>query len=63
MARLAATKLLPSPGIPLAIIYGSRERDAGVVKLKDLRVTDTTISNEHEVARAGLVAKVAELLG
>jgi len=49
-------------GIPLALIYGSRERDAGVVKLKDLRVTDTTISNEHEVPRAGLVANVGELL-
>ncbi len=49
-------------GIPLALIFGSRERDAGVVKVKDLRITDTTIANEHEVPLGAVVAKVGELL-
>ncbi|MGE5182578.1 MAG: histidine--tRNA ligase, partial [Acidobacteriota bacterium] len=44
-------------GVPLAVIYGSRERDAGIVKLKDLRK-----SQEHDVPRGELIAKVRELL-
>jgi histidyl-tRNA synthetase len=47
--------------IPLAVIYGSREKDAGVVKLKDLRETATT--KEHDVARADLVLRVKQLVG
>jgi histidyl-tRNA synthetase len=43
--------------VPLAVIYGARERDAGIVKVKDLRV-----EKEHEVARDRLVEKVRELL-
>jgi histidyl-tRNA synthetase len=43
--------------VPLAVIYGARERDAGIVKVKDLRV-----EKEHEVARDRLVERVRELL-
>jgi histidyl-tRNA synthetase len=46
-------------GIPLAIIVGGRERDANVVKIKDMRAAEST---EHDVPRAQLVAKVRELL-
>ena len=44
-------------GVPLAVLLGSRERDAGIVKLKQLKT-----SQEHDVPRAQLVAKVKELL-
>jgi histidyl-tRNA synthetase len=44
--------------IPLAAIYGARERDAGVVRIKDLRV-----EQEHDVPRDRLVERVRELLG
>jgi histidyl-tRNA synthetase len=44
-------------GVPLAILLGSRERDAGVVKLKDL-----TSGNETEVPRGELVARVKAAL-
>ena len=50
-------------GIPLAIILGAREREAGIVKIKDMRSTDVTAQNEHEVPRADVVAKVRALLG
>jgi histidyl-tRNA synthetase len=43
--------------IPLAIVCGSRERDAGIVKVKDLRTT-----TEHEVPRAELTARIRALL-
>ncbi len=46
-------------GIPLAVIMGGRERDAGVVKIKDLRKVE---NNEHDVPRGELVVKVRELL-
>jgi histidyl-tRNA synthetase len=50
-------------GVPLAILYGGRERDAGVVKIKDLRVTDPNATNkEIEVPRGELVARVNALL-
>jgi histidyl-tRNA synthetase len=49
--------------IPLAIIYGQPEAAKGLVKVKDLRVTDVTVPNETEVARGELLAKVRELLG
>jgi histidyl-tRNA synthetase len=42
---------------PLAVIYGARERDAGVVRVKDLRV-----EQEHDVPRDRLVERVVELL-
>jgi histidyl-tRNA synthetase len=44
--------------VPLAAIYGARERDAGVVRIKDLRV-----EQEHDVPRDGLVERVRALLG
>jgi histidyl-tRNA synthetase len=50
-------------GVPLAIICGAREHAAGLVKLKDLRVTDTSLQNEHEVPRADVIARVREMLG
>lgn len=43
--------------VPLAVVLGSRERDAGIVKVKDLRTT-----TEHEVARGELVARIRALL-
>jgi histidyl-tRNA synthetase len=43
--------------VPLAVIFGARERDAGIVRIKDLRV-----EQEHDVAREGLLARVRELL-
>jgi hypothetical protein len=49
--------------VPLAILYGGRERDAGVVKIKDLRITDPNATNkEIEVPRGELVARVNALL-
>ncbi len=39
-------------GIPYALIIGSRERDAGVVKIKDLRLVE---NNERELQRADVV--------
>ncbi|MDQ3369980.1 MAG: histidine--tRNA ligase [Myxococcota bacterium] len=44
--------------VPLALLCGSREADARVVKLKDLRT-----GTEHEVPRGELVPRVRELLG
>ncbi|HTR53906.1 MAG TPA: histidine--tRNA ligase [Kofleriaceae bacterium] len=44
-------------GVPLAILYGSRERDAGVVKIKDLRA-----GVEHDVPRAELLERIRALL-
>ena len=43
--------------VPLAIVLGSRERDAGIVKVKDLRT-----ATEHEVPRGELVARIRSLL-
>ncbi|HLL24191.1 MAG TPA: histidine--tRNA ligase [Kofleriaceae bacterium] len=43
--------------VPLAIVFGSREREGGVVKVKDLRTT-----TEHEVPRGELVARIQALL-
>ncbi|HET9626909.1 MAG TPA: histidine--tRNA ligase, partial [Kofleriaceae bacterium] len=40
--------------VPLAVRYGSRERDAGVVKVKDLREGATV--KEHDLPRAELAA-------
>ena len=47
-------------GIPLVVIWGAREQAAGIVKLKDM--TDTSISNEHEVTRPEVVSHVQKLL-
>ena len=47
--------------IPLAVLYGSREKDAGIVKLKDLRATAAT--REHDVPRGELAARVKQLVG
>jgi hypothetical protein len=43
------------------VLYGSREKDAGIVKLKDLRADAAT--KEHDVARGDLVARVKQLVG
>jgi histidyl-tRNA synthetase len=48
-------------GIPLAVLYGSREKDAGLVKLKDLRAAAAT--KEHDVPRGELAARVQQLVG
>jgi histidyl-tRNA synthetase len=44
--------------VPLAVVFGSRERDAGIVKIKDLRTT-----TEHDLPRGDLVERVRALLG
>ena len=44
-------------GIPFALIIGSRERDAGVVKVKDLRLVE---NNEREIPRAEVVAALRD---
>jgi histidyl-tRNA synthetase len=44
-------------GVPLAILYGSREREAGVVKVKNLRTGEET-----EIPRGELIARVSALL-
>jgi histidyl-tRNA synthetase len=46
--------------IPLALIYGAREKDAGIVKVKDLR--EAAITKEHDVPRADLVLRVKQLV-
>jgi len=47
--------------VPLALLLGTRERDAGVVKVKDLR-PDAAVK-EHDAPRGDLVAVVRRLLG
>ena len=49
-------------GVPLALLCGSREHAAGVVKVKNLRVTDPNAVNEREVPRGDVVAAVRALL-
>jgi histidyl-tRNA synthetase len=46
--------------VPLALLYGSRERDAGLVKVKDLR--QGAAVKEHDLPRAELVERVRALL-
>ncbi len=46
--------------VPLAVLYGTREREAAIVKLKDLR--PGAEPREHDVPRAELVARVRALL-
>ena len=46
--------------IPLAVLYGSREKAAGVVKLKDLR--ESAVTKEHEVPLADLALRVKQLV-
>lgn len=46
--------------IPLALLYGTREKDAGIVKVKDLR--DTAVTKEHDVSRLDLVLRVKQLV-
>jgi histidyl-tRNA synthetase len=48
-------------GIPFAVLYGSREKDAGLVKLKDLRAT--VAIKEHDVPRGELAARIQQLVG
>jgi histidyl-tRNA synthetase len=47
--------------IPLAVLYGSREKEAGIVKLKDLR--EAAVTKEHDVPRGDLVLRVKQLVG
>jgi histidyl-tRNA synthetase len=46
--------------IPLALIYGSREKDAGIVKIKDLR--EAAVTREHDTPRADLVVHIKQLI-
>jgi histidyl-tRNA synthetase len=46
--------------IPLALLYGSREKDAGIVKVKDLR--EAAVTKEHDVSRLDLVLRVKQLV-
>jgi histidyl-tRNA synthetase len=48
--------------VPLALLYGSREKAGGVVKVKDLRITDVNAAKEHDVPRAEVVTHVKQLL-
>ena len=43
------------------MLYGTREKDAGIVKLKDLRVGEGK-APEYDVPRAELISRVAGLL-
>jgi histidyl-tRNA synthetase len=47
-------------GVPIAILVGSREHEAGQVKLKDLR--ENAAVKEQDVSRADLVASTRRLL-
>jgi histidyl-tRNA synthetase len=47
--------------IPLALLYGPREKDAGIVKLKDLR--EAAVTKEHDVPRSDLALRVKQLVG
>ncbi len=47
--------------VPFALIVGSRERDAGVVKVKDFRGGGA--ASEEDVPRTDLVAAIQRLLG
>lgn len=49
-------------GVPIAVIVGKREFAAGVVRLKDLRVTDMAARNESEVPRGHLIDALADLI-
>src|SRR6185436_18729306 len=46
--------------IPLAVLYGSREKAAGAVKLKDLR--EGAVIREHDVPLADLAVRVKQLV-
>ncbi|HSS02647.1 MAG TPA: histidine--tRNA ligase [Kofleriaceae bacterium] len=46
--------------IPLAVLYGSREKAAGVVKLKDLR--ESAVTKEHDVPVSDLALRVKQLV-
>jgi histidyl-tRNA synthetase len=48
-------------GIPIAVLYGEREKAAGIVKLKDLR--QGAVTKEHEIARADLATRIRALIG
>jgi len=50
-------KYLDRAGIPIAIFYGARDRDAGVVQLRDQRAGAT----QHTVPRGELAARVKAL--
>jgi histidyl-tRNA synthetase len=50
-------------GVALAVVVGSKEREANIVNVKDLRVADDgTGANQHAVPRGELVAHVRALL-
>ncbi len=49
--------------VPLALIYGSRERDAGIVKIKDLRGAGGEAAKESDIPRADLAAGIQRVLG
>ncbi len=47
--------------VPLALLYGSREKEAGIVKVKDLR--EGAVTREHDVPRGDLALRVKQLVG
>jgi histidyl-tRNA synthetase len=47
--------------IPLAVLYGAREKAAGIIKVRDLRAA--AVTKEHEVPRGDLVARIKQLAG
>ena len=47
--------------IPLALLYGTREKEAAIVKVKDLR--EAAATKEHDVPRDDLVARIRQLVG
>jgi histidyl-tRNA synthetase len=49
--------------VPIAILVGGRERDEGIVKIKNLRVAIGSADNEQSVKRADVVASVTTILG
>ncbi len=55
-----ALKYADRAKVPVAILLGSREQEAGVVKIKDLR--ETAAVKEQDVPRADVVAAVARLV-
>jgi len=54
-------KYADKAGVPLVLLLGAREHEAGVVKVKDMRPSAEV--REHDVPRGELVATVRRLLG
>lgn len=48
--------------VPLALLIGSRERDEGIVKIKNLRAEPGSLTNETSGARSAIIAAVRSAL-